>query len=167
MRVGIVDAFASRTIFRDAQEYSARNDPTHVLRASQFSQVIPPGIYRVRKGDPCDPQGWYGEETLDVEAVHAMAPGANIVYAGAKSCFDHDIDVALNNLVDGDLVDLVSNSYGNLGEDIPAGTKAEFDQIATRPRPRASASTSRRVTTATSPATCASPRPTSRPTPTT
>jgi subtilase family serine protease len=127
VRVGIVDAFASRTIFRDAREYSARNDPTHVLRASQFSQVIPPGIYRVPKGDRCSPQGWYGEETLDVEAVHAMAPGASIVYSGGKSCLNKAIDVALNNLVDGELVDMVSNSYGNLGENV---NHTEFDQIA-------------------------------------
>ena len=130
VRVGIVDAFASRTIFADAKEYSARNDPTHVLRASQFSQVIPPGIYRARKGNPCDPQGWYGEETLDVEAVHAMAPGASIVYAGGRSCRDHAIDVALNKLVDGELVDLVSNSYGNLGESVSQNAKDEFDAIA-------------------------------------
>ena len=74
--------------------------------------------------------GWYGEETLDVEAVHAMAPGASIVYAGAKSCFDHVIDVALNKLVDHELVDLVSNSYGNLGEDINPDTVKEFEAIA-------------------------------------
>jgi subtilase family serine protease len=129
VRVGIVDAFASRTIFSDAREYSARNDPTHVLRASQFSQVIPPGIYRVPKGDRCDPQGWYGEETLDVEAVHAMAPGASIVYSGGTSCFNKAMDVALNNLVDGQLVDMVSNSYGNLGENV---AHDEFDQIATQ-----------------------------------
>jgi subtilase family serine protease len=130
--VGIVDAFASRTIFRDAREYSARNDPAHVLRASQFSQVIPPGLYRAPKGDRCDPQGWYGEQTLDVEAVHAMAPGANIVYSGGKSCFGHALDVALNNLVDGHLVDMVSNSYGNRGENVTESAKTEFDQIATQ-----------------------------------
>ena len=118
VKVGIVDAFAAPTIYRDAREYSARNDPTHVLRLSQFTQVIPPGIYKAKANDPCDPRGWYGEETLDVEAVHAMAPGADIVYAGGASCQDHDIDVALNNLVDGSLVNLVSNSYGNLGEDV-------------------------------------------------
>ncbi len=128
--VGIVDAFAARTIFRDAKEYSQRNDPTHVLRASQFSQIVPPGIYRVRKGNECGPQGWYGEETLDVEAVHAMAPGANIVYSGAADCFDNNIDAALNNLVDGNKVDMVSNSYGDIGEDISKALKKEFDQIA-------------------------------------
>ena len=38
--------------------------------------------------DQCDAAGWYGEETLDVEAVHAMAPGANIVYVGGSDCQD-------------------------------------------------------------------------------
>jgi subtilase family serine protease len=132
VRVGIVDAFASRTIFQDAQEYSMRNDPAHVLQSSQFSQIVPPGLFRARKSDPCDPQGWYGEETLDVEAVHAMAPGANIVYSGGVSCQDTDIDVALNNLVDGSLVDMVSNSYGDLGEDVPGAIRHEFDHIATQ-----------------------------------
>ena len=130
--VGIVDAFASRTIFPDAREYSARNDPAHVLRASQFSQVIPPGIFKVRQSAPCGPRGWYGEETLDVEAVHAMAPGANIVYAGAVSCQDSDINVTLNNLIDANVVNMVSNSYGNQGEDVPPAEVTEFDQIATQ-----------------------------------
>jgi subtilase family serine protease len=128
VRVGIVDAYASPTIFADAHEYSVRNDPTHVLQASQFSQIDLPGVFKHRR--VCGAQGWYGEETLDVEAVHAMAPGASIVYAGAKSCFDHVIDVALNKLVDNQLVDLVSNSYGDLGEDINPDSVAEFDAIA-------------------------------------
>ena len=38
----------------------------------------------------------------------------------------------MNKLVDGSLVNLVSNSYGDIGEDISAGTKTEFDQIATQ-----------------------------------
>lgn len=36
---------------------------------------------RGKKGGVQDPQGCYGEETLDFEAVHSMAPGANIVYS--------------------------------------------------------------------------------------
>jgi subtilase family serine protease len=132
VKVGIVDAFAAPTIYRDAREYSAKNDPNHVLRLSQFTQVIPPGIYKAKANDPCDPRGWYGEETLDVEAVHAMAPGADIVYSGGASCNAPDMDAALNNLVDGSLVNMVSNSYGDLGEDISPGTKVEFDQIATQ-----------------------------------
>ena len=35
--------------------------------------------------------GWYGEQALDVEAVHGMAPNANVFYYGAASCFDDDL----------------------------------------------------------------------------
>ena len=132
VKVGIVDAFAAPTMFRDAREYSARNDPAHVLKRTQYTEINPPSLYKAPANDPCDPRGWYGEETLDVEAVHAMAPGASIVYSGAKSCNEGDMDVALNNLVDGSLVDMVSNSYGDIGEDISPGIKKEFDQIATQ-----------------------------------
>src|SRR4029079_8045829 len=70
VRVGIVDAYASPTIFADAHEYSVRNDPAHVLQPSQFSEINLPGVCQNRH--ICDARGWYGEETLDVEAVHAM-----------------------------------------------------------------------------------------------
>jgi subtilase family serine protease len=53
-----------------------------------------------------------------------MAPGANIYYLGAKNC-DTGIDVALNYAVQHHVADMVSNSYGNLGEDIPASEIAK------------------------------------------
>ena len=58
-----------------------------------------------------DPQGWYGEETLDVEAVHGMAPAANIVYVGAPNNYQ-DLDAAMNHVVDRHLAQIVTNSYG-------------------------------------------------------
>jgi subtilase family serine protease len=72
--------------------------------------------------------GWYGEETLDVEAVHAMAPGAQIVYSGAESCFDDDMLAAVTRILDGGLAQIVSNSYGNAGEGVsPQEAQAEDD----------------------------------------
>ena len=43
-------------------------------------------------GDQCGAQGWYGEETLDVEAVHAMAPGRQrrSTWAAPTACDDAD-----------------------------------------------------------------------------
>lgn len=71
-----------------------------------------PGTYNhPEKGLLQDPQGWYGEETLDVEAVHGMAPAANIVYVGAPNNFQ-DLDAALNHVVDRHLAQIVTNSYG-------------------------------------------------------
>jgi subtilase family serine protease len=62
---------------------------------------------------------WNGEQTLDVEALHGMAPGANIHYIGARNC-DAGIDEALNYVVQNHVADIVSNSYGNRGEQVPA-----------------------------------------------
>jgi Subtilase family len=64
----------------------------------------------------CDPQGWYGEESLDVEAVHAMAPGAHVLYVGGEDCFDENLIEAVNKIVDGNLAQIITNSYGNYGE---------------------------------------------------
>jgi subtilase family serine protease len=111
--VAIVDAFASPTIEQDANQYAT----THGQPTVPFHQILPPDV----SNDPdeieaCDPQGWYGEETLDVEAVHAMAPGANVLFVGGKDCFDENLIDAVNKIVDGNLAQIVSNSYGNLGE---------------------------------------------------
>jgi subtilase family serine protease len=38
--VAVIDAFASSTIFQDASTYAQRNDPSHPLLSSQFSQYI-------------------------------------------------------------------------------------------------------------------------------
>lgn len=128
--VAIVDAFGSPTIFDDAKTYAQRNDPQHPLLHSQFKQHVYAPTKELEPPDQCDAAGWYGEETLDVEAVHAMAPGANIFFVGASDCLDSSIDVALNYVVSGHRADIVSNSYGDLGEDVPVEEVQAFNQIA-------------------------------------
>ena len=86
MTVAVVDAFASPTIRKDITEYTTRYDPTHPWAVGQYRQIVPPGIFSVPADDDCDPRGWYGEQTLDIEAVHAMAPGANVLYVGGEDC---------------------------------------------------------------------------------
>ena len=112
--VAIVDAFASPTIPQDANQYAT----THGQPAVDFSQITPEDRSNDPIGGPdqCDAQGWYGEETLDVEAVHAMAPGAHVLFVGGADCLDESLIDAVNKIVDGNLAQIVSNSYGNLGE---------------------------------------------------
>ena len=87
-------------------------------RPVDFSQITPEDRSNDPIGGPdqCDAQGWYGEETLDVEAVHAMAPGAHVLFVGGADCLDESLIDAVNKIVDGNLAQIVSNSYGNLGE---------------------------------------------------
>jgi subtilase family serine protease len=127
--VAIVDAFASPTIYEDASAYAKRNDPKHPLRRNQFRQIVFP------ETDPdqenlCDASGWYGEETLDVEAVHAMAPGADILYVGGSDCQDASLDKALNEVVSKNLAQIVSNSYGSQGEAVTPDVVNAFQTIA-------------------------------------
>jgi subtilase family serine protease len=75
-----------------------------------------------------DPQGWYGEETLDVEAVHSMAPDAHIVYVGAPNNFQ-DLDAALTHVVDNQLATLVTNSYGWSTEALSAGYILPYEDV--------------------------------------
>jgi len=128
--VAVIDAFASPTIFSDASTYARRNDPAHPLRRSQFRQVLFPTNPDLEGPDGCDAAGWYGEETLDIEAVHAMAPGAHIVYVGGSDCQDVSLDKALNRVISKNLAQIVSNSYGDLGEDIAPDAVAAFQDIA-------------------------------------
>jgi subtilase family serine protease len=129
--VAIIDAFAAPTLYADAAEYASRNDPGHPLLASQFSEYVFPDDTALEPPDQCDAAGWYGEQTLDVEAVHAMAPGAHILYVGGSDCLDPSLNQALNYVVAGRLADVVSNSYGDLGEDgLTADDIQAFNQIA-------------------------------------
>jgi subtilase family serine protease len=116
--VGIIDAYASPSILQDVNEYSSR----HGLPSldGHFSQYVSPGTYQQPENRAQDPAGWAGEETLDVEAVHTMAPGADIVYIGAPNNY-RDMDAIMNRVVDNHLADIVSNSYGYGGEALPPG----------------------------------------------
>jgi len=108
--VAIIDAYASPTILRDVNQWSVnRGIPT--MNSSQLVQVVAPGTYKRPDNPQQEPTGWYGEETLDVEAVHGMAPGAKIVYVGAPNN-RQDLDAALNHVVDRHLAQIVTNSYG-------------------------------------------------------
>jgi subtilase family serine protease len=117
--VAIIDAYASPTILQDVNQWSVnRGLPT--MNPSQLMQVVPPGVYNRPQNPRQDPQGWYGEETLDVEAVHGMAPAAKIVYVGAPNNYQ-DLDAAMNHVVDEHLAQIVTNSYGFSTELLPPG----------------------------------------------
>lgn len=125
--VAIIDAYASPTILSDVNTWST-NRGIAPLKAGQFSQVVAPGTFLRPQNPRQDPQGWSGEETLDIEAVHGMAPDAKIVYVGAPNNYQ-DLDAALNKVVDGHLADMVSNSYGFAGEALPPGYIKPFNAI--------------------------------------
>jgi subtilase family serine protease len=123
--VAIIDAYASPTILQDVNQWS-KNRGLPTMNGSQFVQVVPPGIYNKPENRKQDPQGWYGEETLDVEAVHGMAPAAKIVFVGAPNNYQ-DLDAAMNHVVDEHLAQIVTNSYGFTTELLHPGFVKPFE----------------------------------------
>ncbi len=127
--VAITDAYAAPTILSDANTWSNRRGLPSLT--GHFTQVTPKAN-AYNEQSACGPQGWYGEETLDVEAVHGMAPGANILFAAGKNCVG-GLDEAFANVIDHHLASIVTNSWtwgtGEGSEDmIPAGVLDFFHQ---------------------------------------
>jgi subtilase family serine protease len=110
--VAIVDAYASPTMQADANEFSTQtgNQP---FAAGQYNEVLPPYYYYANE---CGAADWYGEETLDVESVHATAPDANVTYVGATSCLDTGLLAADAKIVNNHLATIVSDSWGDTAD---------------------------------------------------
>ncbi|MFJ8532749.1 protease pro-enzyme activation domain-containing protein [Streptomyces sp. NPDC093591] len=125
VRIAITDAYASPTIAYDAATYAKRNGGA-AYGSGQLRQVLPAKYTRTKE---CSAAGWYGEETLDVEAVHAVAPGAQITYVGAASCYDEDLLDSLGKIVDNHLADIVSNSWGEVEAAQTPDLAAAYDQV--------------------------------------
>ena len=112
--IAIVDAYASPTLLTDLQTYSIRHHLKPVSSAN-FRQVIAPGAYNVPAAEIGNAQGWWGEQSLDVDAVHSTAPGANIIYVGSRTN-DQTLDNALYDVILSGAADVITNSYGNTGD---------------------------------------------------
>ncbi|WP_372407640.1 protease pro-enzyme activation domain-containing protein [Streptomyces luteireticuli] len=125
--VAITDAYASPTIVGDIEQYAKRNGD-RPYRKGQFSQVLPANWTHTAPNE-CDAAGWYGEETLDVEAVHAVAPEANLLYVAGASCQDDDLIDSLHKIVDNRLADIVSNSWSDVESHETPDVAAAYDQV--------------------------------------
>jgi subtilase family serine protease len=111
--VAIVGAYASPDMLADANRY-ALNHEERLLTPAHYREVEPPSYNHLTDGVCEAPSAWAVEEALDVEAVHAMAPQADIVYVAAASCDDTDLMAALQKVVDGHLATIVSASWGGI-----------------------------------------------------
>jgi subtilase family serine protease len=113
--VAIVDAYASPTMQADADEF-ARVTGDKPFRPGQYAQHLDTPFTEAG-ADECDAAGWYGEESLDVEAVHGQAPNANVRFVAAASCEDSDLANADAYIVNHHLASIVSNSWGEPADD--------------------------------------------------
>jgi subtilase family serine protease len=127
--VAITDAYDSPTLLSDANTYAGRRgDPP--FAAGQFSDRSVPEDDST--GPDCGGNGWYQEQSLDVEAVHGMAPAAGVLYYGAASCNDADLLAVLAQVVADNDASIITNSWGEPhvtlvdGKLVPVIDKAEI-----------------------------------------
>ncbi len=113
--VAIVDAYASPTMPGDANQF-ARATGDQRFRPGQYGQYLP-STFADTVANECDAQGWYGEQTLDIEAVHGQAPDARVRFVAATSCLDPDLAASLAFIVNNHLASIVSNSWGEPTDD--------------------------------------------------
>ena len=130
--VAVVDAYDSPTLGSDVVQYAAAHGDAP-YRQGQLTRVDP-AVWTdtVAPSDSfpggCGAAGWYGEQSLDIEAVHGVAPDADIVYVGGASCQDSDLTDALDKVVDGRLADIVSDSWSDLESATDSSIDAVYDQ---------------------------------------
>jgi subtilase family serine protease len=113
--IAITGAFFSPTIRADLNRFSR----TFGLPHARYSELVAPGSTHFPR-DPADMQEWYIEQALDVEWTHAVAPRAHILYVGAANA-SKGLDLALNEVVDKHLANVVSNSWGMPESDASKG----------------------------------------------
>jgi len=115
----IIDAFQSPNIVQQLNVYNAfyglpslngLGSPADAALGA-FTQVAPDGLTPFEPGDP-DMTSWAEEISLDVLWAHAIAPGANITLVLSKSDADADILSATKYVVDHNLGDVISQSFG-------------------------------------------------------
>ena len=112
--VAVVHQWAYPTAAQDLTTFGARHGEP--LRPGQFTQILPPNLNAsCPDGIQAGNARATNEEDLDVEAVHAMAPDAGIVYLGAQC--DDDFGTlgvldALTEITDRHLASIVTDASG-------------------------------------------------------
>jgi subtilase family serine protease len=114
--VAFVGANASPTLQSDVATYSSM----HSLSIPSITELVAPGVYRHPDTPKQIPGDFYGEETLDAEAIHTTAPGAHLLFVGSSNA-NQDFDASINHIVDKHLSNIISISYGFSGENVPQG----------------------------------------------
>jgi subtilase family serine protease len=127
-RVAVVLAYNSPTALPDANR-AATEHGLPAFRDGQYSTSLPDEPY-TRFDDCGGADAWYVEQAIDVETVHTVAPGAQVLFSSAASCGDPDLLDAEERVVEAHSADMISNSwtFGPTSIVNPA-TKPAFDRV--------------------------------------
>lgn len=122
VKVAVFLFYPTPTAASDMNTFAA-NHGLPQLAPGQFTQVLP-SSFDYSSASGCPPLASAQEEsTGDLESVHEMAPGANLVYVAAPDCQPQDLLATLNQTVDNRLADIVSNSWSLVTAGVPAAVR--------------------------------------------
>jgi subtilase family serine protease len=124
--VAVIDAYAAPTMPRDVSTWARTVRGVPAFKPGQYRQVLPG---KFDDENACGASGWYEEQTLDVEAVHTMAPAARVEYVAATDCTFGPLLDALTEVVDKHLADVVSDSWTGAEQGLTSADAAPFDQV--------------------------------------
>ncbi|HVE99411.1 MAG TPA: protease pro-enzyme activation domain-containing protein [Mycobacteriales bacterium] len=121
----IVGSHAIQTLPGDVREWSKRRG-LPPMKPGQLTQLSYPGAYQTPNAEPIlRPAVWALQAHMLVENIHAMAPGADIVYLGTTSSLDLANGTTL--AVNAGLGDIIMNGWYRAGE---STNQADIAQIA-------------------------------------
>ena len=122
--VAVVGAGSSPTMFSDANAlFTSQGDAAFAI--GQFVQFLPKGQFHLSA--LCQGNA-FQEEAQDVEAVHAMAPMADIEYYASSGCGDLDFIDTLDRVVDDDTASVVSASWGDPESEVTTGIENAYHE---------------------------------------
>jgi subtilase family serine protease len=125
--IGVVGAYGSPTMRADADRF-ATSVGDKAFADGQYLESVDHGAWRHLGDGVCEtPAAWGGEEALDVEMAHGLAPAAAVHYFGAASCQDQDIAATLAAIVDHRSADVVTGSFGELMHAAAGGGPGDID----------------------------------------
>jgi hypothetical protein len=126
--VVVVGSHAIQTLPADVAEWSRRRG-LPALRPGQLQQISYPSAYQTPTAEPVlRPQVWALQSHMLMENLHAMAPGADLVYLGTTSSLDLANGTTL--AVDGGLGDIVMNGWYSAGENTNPASIAQINETA-------------------------------------
>jgi subtilase family serine protease len=126
--VVVVGSHAIQTLPGDVAEWSERRG-LPAMKPGQLTQLSYPTAYQTPTAEPVlRPQVWALQSHMIVENIHAMAPGADVVYLGTTSSLDLTNGTTL--AVDAHLGDVVMNGWYSAGENSNPATMAQVEHTA-------------------------------------
>jgi subtilase family serine protease len=125
VRIGLADLYIPDTLQQDLAAYSKMFNLPAITYAN-FQEIYPPGL-NTSDDESCG--DWSTESTLDVEAAHAIAPAADIVYLGDACNTNYAVPMqVIYSAIDNGLVDVISGSFGIPEIYVDSGQEAADNQ---------------------------------------